>query len=98
MQKLKLQKPVKNCKGQKRRLPIKVTKFASIEETTTQTQGINTMNNAIYTIAERPNGSKGQFVPIHGLPLMTLAQARAALEAATVKGQAEFVIVNTQAQ
>ena len=56
------------------------------------------MNNAIYTIAERPNGSKGQFVTIHGLPLMTLAQAHAALEAATVKGQAEFVIVNTQAQ
>jgi len=56
------------------------------------------MNNATYTIAERPNGSKGQFVPIHGLPLMALPQARAALEAATVKGQAEFVVVNTQAQ
>ncbi len=57
------------------------------------------MNNAtLYTIAERPNNSKGQFVPIPGLPLMTLAQAQSALEAATVKGQAEFVVINTQAQ
>jgi len=52
---------------------------------------------ASFTIAERPNGSKGQFIPIPGLPLMTLSQARAALEAAT-KGQAEFVVINTQAQ
>ena len=52
----------------------------------------------IYTIGERPTGSNKGFEPIEGLPLMTLAQAQAALEASTMKGQAEFAIINTQAQ
>ena len=52
----------------------------------------------IYTIGERPTGSNKPFEPIKGLPLLTLAQAQAALEASTMKGQAEFVIINTQAQ
>ena len=56
------------------------------------------MNNATYTIAERPTGSKKAFEPVEGLPLMTMLQARAALDAATLKGQAEFVIVNVAAQ
>ena len=55
------------------------------------------MNNATYTIAERPTGSNKPFEPIAGLPLMTLPQAQAALESAT-KSQADFVIVNVAAQ
>ena len=56
------------------------------------------MPSKIYTIAERPTGSNKAFEPIEGLPLMTMLQARAALDAATLKGQAEFVIVNVAAQ
>ena len=56
------------------------------------------MHRTIYTIGERPTGSNKPFEPIKGLPLLTLAQAQAALEASTMKGQAEFVIINTQAQ
>ena len=56
------------------------------------------MNNATYTIAERPTGSHKPFEPIEGLPLMTLPQARAALEAATLKGVTEFVIINVADQ
>ena len=55
------------------------------------------MENVTYTIAERPNGSKKAFEPVDGLPLMSLAQARAVLEASTSKGEAEFVIVNVDA-
>jgi|TARA_R100000081_G_C4814535_1_gene173802 hypothetical protein len=55
------------------------------------------MPSKTYTIAERPTGSNKAFEPIADLPLMSLPQARAALEAATLKGQAEFVIVNTAA-
>lgn len=56
------------------------------------------MPSKTYTIAERPTGSKKAFEPVEGLPLMTMLQARAALDAATLKGQAEFVIVNVAAQ
>ena len=56
------------------------------------------MPSKTYTIAERPNGSNKAFEPIADLPLMTLAQAQAALETATLKGQAQFVIVNLAAQ
>ena len=51
-----------------------------------------------FTIATRPNGSKGQFVRIAGLPLMSLPQANKALELAKNKSNEEFVILNTVAQ
>ena len=60
-------------------------------------QGINTMRKT-FTIATRPNGSKGQFVRIAGLPLMSLAQANKAIELAKNKSNEEFVILNTAAQ
>ena len=56
------------------------------------------MNRTTYTIAEREAGSNGIFTPVPGLPLMTLAQAQKALEASTMKGQAEFVVINVAAQ
>ena len=51
-----------------------------------------------FTIATRPNGSKGQFVRIAGLPLMSLSQANKALELASNKSNEEFVVINTTAQ
>jgi hypothetical protein len=56
------------------------------------------MNRQIFTIATRPNGSKGQFNEIQGLPLLTLDQAQKALELNKNKSDAEFVILNTQAR
>jgi len=50
------------------------------------------MNRQIFTIATRPNGSKGQFNEIQGLPLLK------ALELNKNKSDAEFVILNTQAR
>ena len=56
------------------------------------------MPGKTYTIGERPTGSDKSFEPIADLPLMTLPQARSALESCTLKGQAEFVIINVSAQ
>ena len=63
-----------------------------------KTQGNDTMPGKTYTIAERPTGSDKAFEPIADLPLMTLPQARSALESCTLKGQAEFAIINVTAQ
>jgi hypothetical protein len=57
----------------------------------------NTMNNATYTIAARPDTSTHAFTPI-GLPNMTLAQARDVLESKQTQGDGfAYVIVNTAA-
>ena len=55
------------------------------------------MIQATYTIGNRDN-IRHQFKRIHGLPLMTLAQAEKALELATKKSEFfELAIINTAA-
>ena len=55
------------------------------------------MNNATYTIGSR-DSIKQSFTRIHGLPLMSRAQAEGALEAATRKADFfELAIINTTA-
>jgi hypothetical protein len=56
------------------------------------------MERTTYTIAEREAGSNGIFTPVAHLPLMTLETAQKVLEASTLKGQAEFVVINVAAQ